>query len=166
VNSVRKAAIEQMKEIAGIFGPQWTSERLLPKIVELYSDSPGYTNRVTALQTLPQFMNLSSYDMTLSLLQRALKDSVANVRFCACKMIVQLLKGPDGTKVRSLINDKLKGMLSELESDRDVDVKYFAVQAVKNCEGAKTRSPVRRGSLAKADDGHNVDSDAQLSSCP
>merc|ERR1719463_422429 len=54
VHSVRFAAIQHLKEIAETFGSSWTVEHLLPKIVEQYSQSAGYANRVTILHVLPQ----------------------------------------------------------------------------------------------------------------
>ena len=43
----RQAAIQHLKDIAETFGSQWTVEHLLPKLVEQYSGSVGYANRVT-----------------------------------------------------------------------------------------------------------------------
>lgn len=42
------------EEIAETFGSKWTVEHLLPKLVEQYSQSASYANRVTTLRVLPQ----------------------------------------------------------------------------------------------------------------
>jgi len=138
VYSVRKEAILQLKTISTLFGPQWTVEHLLPKILELYSNSAGYANRVTTLQVVPQIWNnihahnnAESCTSILALLVKALKDSVPNVRVCACKMIFELLKEPDG---RADAEHKLKPALKELEHDSDSDVQYFAQQAMVACQ--------------------------------
>merc|ERR1712007_199671 len=62
VHSVRQAAIVHLKEIAETFGAQWTVEHLLPKIVEQYSQSAGYANRVTTLHVLPKVSGVMTSD--------------------------------------------------------------------------------------------------------
>merc|ERR1712157_492085 len=83
VHSVRQAAILHLKEIAETFGSRWTVEHLLPKLVEQYSQSSGYANRVTSLQVLPQVSGVMSAEQivqfSLPLLIKATKDSVPNV---------------------------------------------------------------------------------------
>merc|ERR1712045_735411 len=96
VHSVRQAAIENLKEIADTFGSQWTVEHLLPKLVEQYSQSAGYANRVTTLHVLPQVSGVMTGDQIekciVPLLVKATKDSVPNVRFCACKVISWMME--------------------------------------------------------------------------
>merc|ERR1712050_173313 len=80
VQCVRQAAIENLKEIATIFGERWTIDHLLPKIVDQYSASSGYANRLTVLLVLPQVASVMTPDRIhthiLSLLNQALSDSV------------------------------------------------------------------------------------------
>merc|ERR1740138_65763 len=78
VHSVREAAIEHLKAICVTFGPVWTVEHLLPKIVEQYSHGVGYANRVTTLHVLPQVSNVMSSEQVekyiIPLLLKATKD--------------------------------------------------------------------------------------------
>merc|ERR1712014_434050 len=60
VHSVRATAIDNLKEITMHFGGSWTVEHLLPKLVEQYSQSSGYANRVTTLHVLPQVSGVMS----------------------------------------------------------------------------------------------------------
>merc|ERR1711920_1130039 len=80
VHSVRQAAIHHLKEIADTFGCQWTVEHLLPKLVEQYSQSAGYANRVTTVHVIPQISGVMSTDQITQFI-------VPNVRFCACQTI-------------------------------------------------------------------------------
>lgn len=138
VYSVRAEALKQLKLISKLYGPQWTGDHLLPKILEIYSGGPaanaandsGYCKRVTTLQALPYLWeNLLEQEVqkkVMQLIDKALKDSVANVRFCACKTVIDLLKMKNRDEVL-----KLKSTLKDLENDTDSDVQYFAQQAIR-----------------------------------
>merc|ERR1712039_111558 len=127
VHSVRQAAIQYLKEIADTFGAQWTVEHLLPKLVEQYSQSSGYANRVTTLHVLPQVSGAMTPDQIMQfivpLLIKATKDSVPNVRFCACKEIMWMAKHHNLGAVS--INNLIKPTLQELEHDSDIAVQYY-----------------------------------------
>merc|ERR1712107_898633 len=66
-------------------------EHLLPKIKDHYSQNSGYANRVTTLHGLLQLSHAMTPEQVVSgvvpLLIKATKDSVPNVRFCACRTI-------------------------------------------------------------------------------
>lgn len=132
VHSVRQAAIENLKEIAETFSAQWTVEHLMPKIMEQYSQSSGYANRVTTLQVLPRVSSVMNAEqvqqLIVPLLIKATKDSVPNVRFCACRTIMWVLEhGP------ALDKNTIKPTLLDLEHDSDSDVQYYAQRALQLC---------------------------------
>merc|ERR1712007_1350 len=135
VHSVRQAAIVHLKEIAETFGAQWTVEHLLPKIVEQYSQSAGYANRVTTLHVLPQVSNVMTADQIVQfivpLLIKATKDNVPNVRFCPCRTIMWMMENHNLGSVS--INTVIKPTLQELEKDSDIDVQYYAQRALAHC---------------------------------
>lgn len=132
VHSVRHAAILHLKDIVATFGPAWTVDHLMPKILEQYSQSVGYANRVTTLMALvpvSHVMKAAEIDQYVSdLLIKGMKDSVPNVRFCACKTVVEIIEGASDT---ATLKTKLKPTLSELEHDSDTDVVYYAQCALK-----------------------------------
>lgn len=132
VHSVRSAAILNLKEISETFGSQWTVEHLLPKIVEQYSQSAGYANRVTTLDVLPQVSGVMTPDQIvqfiLPLLIKATKDTVPNVRFCACRSLAWMME--HHTLGSTAINTVIKPTLTELEHDSDIDVQYYAQRAL------------------------------------
>jgi len=131
VHSVRQAAIQNLKEIAETFGVQWTVEHLCPKIMEQYSQSAGYANRVTTLHVLPQISAVMTADQVkqfvLPLLTKATKDSVPNVRFCACRVMLELIENKKAISKEAV--DEIKPSILELEHDSDSDVQYFAQRA-------------------------------------
>jgi serine/threonine-protein phosphatase 2A regulatory subunit A len=135
VHSVREAAIEHLKEIAETFGSAWTVEHLLPKIVEQYSQSAGYANRVTILHVLPQVSHVMSPDqivqLILPLVVKAAKDGVPNVRLCACRTVAWLMESH--ALGAAAVNSVIRPALAELEHDTDTDVHYYAARAIALC---------------------------------
>lgn len=135
VHSVREAAIRHLKEIADTFGSQWTVEHLLPRLVDQYSQSTGYANRVTTLHVLPQVSGVMTADQIVQflvpLMVKATKDSVPNVRFCACKTIIWMMENHN--LGATSIQTSIKPTLMELEHDSDIDVQYYAQRAIALC---------------------------------
>uniref|UniRef100_A0A7S1R1L9 Uncharacterized protein n=1 Tax=Alexandrium catenella TaxID=2925 RepID=A0A7S1R1L9_ALECA len=135
VHSVRQAAILNLKEIADTFGPQWTVEHLLPKLIDLYSQSSGYANRVTTLHVLPQVSGVMTADQIVQfiipLLIKATKDSVPNVRFTACRTLSWMMEHHSLGSVS--VKTVIKPTLMELEHDSDIDVQYYAQRALQLC---------------------------------
>mmetsp|Transcript_36560 Transcript_36560/g.103074 ORF Transcript_36560/g.103074 Transcript_36560/m.103074 type:complete len:590 (+) Transcript_36560:106-1875(+) len=135
VHSVRQAAIQNLKEIADEFGVQWTVEHLLPKLVEQYSQSAGYANRVTTLHVLPQVSGVMTphqiLDYVVPLLIKAMKDAVPNVKFCACRTIMWMMENHNLGAAQ--INKDIKPTLLELVQDSDIDVQYYAQRALEKC---------------------------------
>eukprot|EP00812_Abedinium_dasypus_P013293 NODE_67_length_2278_cov_728.590643.p1 GENE.NODE_67_length_2278_cov_728.590643~~NODE_67_length_2278_cov_728.590643.p1 ORF type:complete len:592 (-),score=175.36 NODE_67_length_2278_cov_728.590643:369-2144(-) len=136
VHSVRQASIAQLKEIAEAFGRQWVVDHLLPKLVDQYSQSAGYANRVTTLQLLPQVSGVMAPNQVelfvVPLLVRATKDTVPNVRFCACRNLMWIMEhGPPGAHC---VADLVKPTLQELLHDADSDVQFYAKRALTCCQ--------------------------------
>jgi len=135
VHSVRLSAISHLKEIAETFGPQWSVEHLLPKLVEQYSQSAGYANRVTTLHALPQVSGVMTPEQIVQfivpLLIKATKDSVPNVRFSACQDIMWMMEHHNLGAVS--VNTIIKPTLKELEHDPDIDVQHYAQRAIAQC---------------------------------
>lgn len=133
VHSVRVAATDQHKEIALVFGAQWTVEHLLPKLVDQYSQNSGYSHRVTTLQVLPQVAHVMTpnqiVQFVVPLLINATKDSVPNVRFCACQKIKYMIDNHN--LPAASISSVIRPALSDLHQDPDTDVRYYASLALK-----------------------------------
>jgi len=140
VHSVRQEAIKHLEFISTTFGNQWTVEHLMPKITEQYSQSVGYANRVTTIEVLPKVAKEMTPEqienLIVPLLEKATKDSVPNVRFSACRKIVDLWKEhkdkPDFIKkpeVMKKLRDGLERLRGE-QGEPDSDVIYYANDAL------------------------------------
>ena len=58
------------------------------------------------------------------------EDKVPNIKFNVAKMLKQLIPLVDN----SVWNEVIKPCLLSLSEDEDVDVRYFANQAINSCE--------------------------------
>jgi len=135
VHSVRQAAIKTLREIADAFGAAWTADHLFPKLAEQYQSSAGYACRVTCLNVMSQVSCVISQqqveELVLPFVIKATKDSVHNVRFCACRTIMWL------TEHRCLSARSVatwRPALQDLETDSDIDVQYYAQRALATCD--------------------------------
>lgn len=150
---VRKEALNQLKTLCKHFGSSWTCDKLLPKILDMYSNSKettqqqtqvGYASRVTVLQAIPFLwdhicLENAPCSKATETVVNALKDSVPNVRFCACKVIHDIAKleplqgdGKEAVRRQSLVDlaNKVRADLNTCISDTDNDVQYFAGEAL------------------------------------
>merc|ERR1719217_2014140 len=96
VFQVRQMAINELQSISQTFGAAWTVDHLLPKIIEQYSSSSGYANRVTTIHVLKSISGVMNSDQIVThiipTLGKATKDTVPNVRFTACQAIEWFLE--------------------------------------------------------------------------
>lgn len=111
----------------------WVHEKIFPTLKAMAKDE--YLLRVTMLAALLALM--SAENLTPAFLQEILelviastKDTVPNIRLRAMKIINEIGKRQPITSDQS---SQLRGILNDLSvSDRDKDVKYFAVEALGN----------------------------------
>jgi len=134
VSSVRQAAIQSVEPICKTLGDKWTADHLLPKMVDNYSASAGYANRVTCLHVLPKVAMVLSADKVISSVIptfiKATKYSVPNVRFTACRTLFDMLKLHTSLASQGGQLDAVKTALKELQHDSDIDVQYYAARAL------------------------------------
>lgn len=62
-------------------------------------------------------------------LLKSCKDPVPNVRFCVAKLLKKIASKIDP----ATLNSKVKPTLTEMGSDPDKDVRFFAKQALTSC---------------------------------
>eukprot|EP00923_Selenidium_pygospionis_P045266 GHVN01078101.1.p1 GENE.GHVN01078101.1~~GHVN01078101.1.p1 ORF type:complete len:364 (+),score=41.17 GHVN01078101.1:484-1575(+) len=158
VFSVRECAIENISIISENFGAEWTISSLIPKVVARYdyvtdpphiSDASGVqatkgkqetvvkrpSSYITRICVIHSLMPLSSklspeqVDATvLPLMKRALDDPVANVRFAAARVIAKMAE--ESRLSNKAVQQTLSPKLNELSKDGDVDVMYYAAEAL------------------------------------
>jgi len=84
-----------------------------------------YTLKVLADHVSPPNM----VEKILPVILAMTKDLVPNVRFVSAKILTEMLPKFD----TATISKKIKPELSRLHEDVDVDVKFFAAQALTKC---------------------------------
>mmetsp|Transcript_44164 Transcript_44164/g.99602 ORF Transcript_44164/g.99602 Transcript_44164/m.99602 type:complete len:592 (+) Transcript_44164:69-1844(+) len=126
VNAVRVAAVENLEPIVKAFGPQWTTDHFLPRVLEQNTATQGYLNRLTALHALSKVATVMTPEQVAKhitpVLVDAMKDKVPNVKFCSCKIIqelagIQKLQAPSVTIIKPALSD-----LRAQDSDPDVQM--------------------------------------------
>jgi serine/threonine-protein phosphatase 2A regulatory subunit A len=132
VFSIREAAIETLKKLAGLFGSSWAKESVVAPVLSTVSSNNNYLYRITGIHTLTalvEHMDQSTIDGVLipAVVNAATKDPVPNVRFNATKAFAQLHKNAS----RSVLEGTIRPCLENLQhSDSDTDVRYFAAQSL------------------------------------
>eukprot|EP01068_Selenidium_serpulae_P010502 Selendium_serpulae@DN5478_c0_g1_i1.p1 len=144
VYSVRECAAENVAVISDTFGSEWTISSLIPKVLDKYQPGSGpvdnkssitttnsYINRISVIHSLmPLSAHLSPEQVEkqlIPLLLHALEDSVANVRFAATRVLAQMLRE---RRIEKTAQDPIKSKLTGLLLDPDIDVKFFAFEAL------------------------------------
>jgi len=136
-STVRETAAQQVNILNNSFGFEWMKANIFEEMKKIYSQSGNYLHRMVPLKAI-QLMAQSTGKNKLTskiiksefgeLLFAALKDSISNVRFTACRVVKTVV-----SQIK-LDNDLLlefKNRLSKLaKSDEDEDVQFFAQQAL------------------------------------
>jgi len=97
-------------------------------------NNPHYLYRMTILIAIGNLAPVVSHDVLCSLMLPVVvassEDKVPNIKFNVAKMLKQLIPLVDN----SVWNEVIKPCLLSLSEDEDVDVRYFANQAINSCE--------------------------------
>lgn len=133
--SIREAALVNFKQLTLVYGNQWAIKNVVPKIMWHHQDS-NYLHRLTPLFFMVTMADSLGADIVkahfVPVLKVLSKDKVANIRMNVAKSIHALgqhLKtqpSPQTAEVQAL----LKATLTELKSDEDSDVRYYAAKAL------------------------------------
>ncbi|TWU74803.1 hypothetical protein ED733_006358 [Metarhizium rileyi] len=159
VFSIREAATHNLKKLTEVFGVEWASEQIIPKVMGMGSH-PNYLYRMTtcfAISTLASVVSINVIAKSvLPMLDKMVDDEIPNIRFNVAKtysvLINALRRLPDeGTlyslekegaeivpspKGQELIQQRVLPNLTKLQKDDDVDVRYFATTAAAEATGS------------------------------
>jgi len=135
VYSIREAATVNLRKLSEVFGAEWASQNILPKVMKLSEDT-NYLHRLTlifALTTVapaitPEIIQKQVFPM----LETLAMDPIPNIRFNVAKSLesmVPLLLGKD-EEAKQMVDTRVRPTLAKLEEDSDNDVKYFAQRAL------------------------------------
>jgi serine/threonine-protein phosphatase 2A regulatory subunit A len=94
VYAVREEAIARIPELTSELGKAWLTDKLWPKLSELFSPNQSYLNRMTVLHSMRKVAPYFSAELIerslLPILIQAFNDPVANVQLCACTTLQSL----------------------------------------------------------------------------
>ena len=89
VFTIREAAINNVKQLTIIFGPQWASKNLFPKLFALQTES-NYLHRLTPLFAMQHVACVLPAELIkrqlLPVISQMQKDKVANIRMNVAKV--------------------------------------------------------------------------------
>ncbi|CAG9771184.1 unnamed protein product [Ceutorhynchus assimilis] len=128
VFAIREAATFTLKKLVNQFGADWAESIIIPKLLLMAKDQ-NYLYRMTCLFCINVLIEANSDITTRSLLPVVVslaKDKVANVRFNVAKTLQKILPHLD----KGIRQAQVEPVLVELVQDVDVDVKYFASEAM------------------------------------
>jgi len=130
VFSIREKACEQVCALVNTLGADWAVTQLFPPAFAIFERSTNYLHRMTALVIASNLVGVLKGPLLekhiLPIVLAACKDDVANVRFAAAKTLGKMLSELD----RSVIESHVKPALASMQKDEDIDVAYFAEQAL------------------------------------
>ncbi|KAK4059118.1 hypothetical protein Trihar35433_11214 [Trichoderma harzianum] len=169
VFSIREAATHNLRKLTEVFGVEWASEAIIPKVMTM-GNHPNYLYRMTTcfaisllsfswVQTLASVVSIDVISKSiLPMLDKMTEDDIPNIRFNVAKtysvLINALQRLPEqGTlytieqqgagaapttpspRGQELIQQRIVPNLTKLQKDDDVDVRYYATQAVAEASG-------------------------------
>lgn len=106
----------------------------MPQVLGMVKN-PHYLYRMTVLLAIASLASFVSQDVfvgtMLPVLVGCAKDRVPNVKFNVAKVLQRVAPLVDN----SVVQQTIKPCLSELCEDADVDVQFFARQALHACDG-------------------------------
>ncbi|KAF3823563.1 hypothetical protein GH733_007031 [Mirounga leonina] len=139
VYAIREAATNNLMKLVQKFGTEWAQNTIVPKVLVMAND-PNYLHRMTTLFCINM----------LPIVLKMAGDQVANVRFNVAKSLQKI--GP--ILDTDALQEEVKPVLQKLGQDEDMDVKYFAQEAISavaqrlrklDCPAKASEEPSARG---------------------
>ncbi|KAL0760017.1 hypothetical protein Bca101_076167 [Brassica carinata] len=121
VYSIREAGANNLKRLAEEFGSEWAMQHLVPQVLEMVNN-PHYLHRMMALRVISLMAPVMGSEITCSFREK----TVPNIKFNVAKLLQSLIPIVD----QSVVDKTIRQWLVDLGEDPDVDVRYFANQAL------------------------------------
>ncbi|XP_006833878.1 PREDICTED: serine/threonine-protein phosphatase 2A 65 kDa regulatory subunit A beta isoform-like isoform X3 [Chrysochloris asiatica] len=129
VYAIREAATNNLMKLVQKFGTEWAQNTIVPKVLVMAND-PNYLHRMTTLFCINALSEACGQEITtkqmLPIVLKMAGDQVANVRFNVAKSLQKI--GP--ILDTDALQGEVKPVLQKLGQDDDMDVKYFAQEAI------------------------------------
>jgi serine/threonine-protein phosphatase 2A regulatory subunit A len=136
---VRMRAVDVLRKVAKIFGPGWTVDHLLPKILEHYNAETGFVMRVTVIRTMHKLADVLSPEQIMEhlfpVLMRGANDAVPSVRCQALATINMWMTDPNIGITPETLARSLRTDVTRLQNDTDSDVQIQVYQCLQLIEG-------------------------------
>ncbi|GFZ16118.1 protein phosphatase 2A subunit A2 [Actinidia rufa] len=133
VYSICDAAANNLKRLAKEFGPEWVMQHIIPQVLDMINN-PHYLYRMTILRSISLLAPVMGAEITCSKLLpvviTTLKDRVPNIKFNVAKVLQSFISIVD----QSVVEKTIRPCLVELAEDPDVDVHFFANQALQSID--------------------------------
>ncbi|KAK6356938.1 hypothetical protein TWF718_001276 [Orbilia javanica] len=166
VFSIREAATMNLKKLTEVFGVEWAKSTIIPKVMNM-GTHPNYLYRMTtcfAISTLAPVVSLSVIqENILPVITGLVEDPIPNIRFNVAKSygaLLDVLRSlpedggplPNGSEIApigtepspaalEIIQKDIAPALEKLQTDEDIDVRYFSSQAAAKLPDAMHTSP-------------------------
>jgi len=129
VFAIREAATQNLKKLVEKFGPDWATNTVIPKVLTMSQDQ-NYLHRMTCLFCVNVLAEACGSEITAKFMLPTVlglaNDNVANVRFNVAKTLQRI--GP--VLDNAALENQVKPCLDKLNNDNDMDVRYFASEAL------------------------------------
>ncbi|KAL1481901.1 hypothetical protein MTO96_015217 [Rhipicephalus appendiculatus] len=129
VFAIREAATQNLRKLVDKFGKDWAQATVIPKVLTMSRDQ-NYLHRMTCLFCINVLAEACGGEVTSRLMLATVlglaSDSVANVRFNVAKTLQRIAPLLDTPTLQG----QVKPCLEKLNTDPDVDVRYFASEAL------------------------------------
>jgi serine/threonine-protein phosphatase 2A regulatory subunit A len=122
VFAVRDATLDAIFNIGNRFGSEWTKGQIF-HLIEMLVSSPVFTKRMTALKAINKLHSLLDYSDCVNFLTTLSTDKIPNIRFNVAKTMQNLAK-------EFRIDSELVGIVEKMKNDCDIDVRFYAGQAL------------------------------------
>lgn len=149
VFAIRDAAVNTLKELTIIFGSVWADNEIINRLLNNNNsgnenidednkiDYSNFIIRITCLFAITKLIPVMNNDIIVSKLlpfiNNFIEDSVPNIRFNIAKsylVIAETLVKSKDNGAQKLINNEILPNLQKLQSDDDVDVRFFASKSI------------------------------------
>ncbi|KAG5390038.1 hypothetical protein IGI04_031579 [Brassica rapa subsp. trilocularis] len=134
VYSIREAAANNLKRFAEEFGSEWAMQHLVPQVLDMVTN-PHYLHRMMVLRAISLMAPVMGSEITCSkflpVVAEASKDSSKRQVQC-CK--TSAIPHPHSRPISG--GESNTQCLVDLSEDPDVDVRYFANQALRSIDNA------------------------------
>ncbi|KAI3402818.2 TPD3 [Candida oxycetoniae] len=151
VFAIREAAVNNLKNLTVIFGSQWAAKEILSRLLNQddkidEDDKIDYSNfiiRITCLFAVTSLIPVIDHkiliEKVLPFINSLITDAVPNIRFNVAKSyltLVETLAKDEQAKanpeeLKKLINLQVLSNLQKLETDDDVDVRFYSTKSIK-----------------------------------